>query len=104
MNDKLRAIALRREYINHLNMHNKKPLMKWERKRKEIHDRIFKEVGLKRNSKEGKEFSRKFDRSIELELKSLTEVFAKRICNAKTKEDMEHEEAQFEFIKKWSKK
>ena len=98
----LRCEKLRQEYINHLNMVNKKPIQEWENKRKEIHERIFKEIGISRNSEEGKEFSKKFDASIELELTNLNEVFAKRISNANTKEEMDLELKKLEFIKKWS--
>jgi len=98
-----RARKLRQEYINHLNMLNKKPIQEWERRRKEIHEEIFKEIGISRNSKEGKEFSKKFDKSIELELINLNEIFAKRISNSESKEEMDMEVKRLEFIKKWSK-
>lgn len=98
------CIKLRREYIDHLNMPNKQPIQEWENKRKEIHEKIFRVIGVDRKSKEGKEFSKKFDKSIELELKSLNEIFAKRISNCEIKEEMDLETRKLEFIKKWSKR
>jgi len=97
-----REIAeLRERYIYHLNHFDKKHPFEWEKKRKELHNRIFEIIGIERNSKEGKEFSKKFDKSIELELTNLNDVFAKRITNAESKDEMEAELKRAEFIKKW---
>ena len=97
-----RCKKLRQEYIDHLNMSNKQPIQEWEHKRKEIHERIFKEIVIRRDSKEGKAFSKKFDASIELELNNYSEIFAKRINRCETKEEMDKEMATLEFIKKWT--
>ena len=103
MNKKLNS-KLRQRYINHLNMPNKQPIQEWENERRTIHNLIFKDIGLDRHSEDGKKFSKEFDRSIELELKSLTEIFCKRINGCETPEEMEEQKAKLEFIKKWSNK
>ena len=92
------------EYIDHLNKENKKPIQEWENKRKELHDRILNSLKLNRISKKSREFSKIFDKYCELKIKSLTEIFAKRISNCDTKEEMEIERKKFEFIQKWNKK
>ncbi len=96
--------VLRKKYIEHLNMPNKQPIQEWENKRKDIHEEIFLLKGITRNSKKGKEFSKIFDESIELELNNYNEVFAKRINNCQTKEEMDKEIATLEFLKKWQNK
>ena len=96
--------ALVKKYVSHLNSVNKNDMQGWDEKRRELHNGIFESVKIKRNSTKGKAFDKELNRFCELKINNINEIFAKRISNCQTKEEMEHELAKLEFIKKWSRK
>jgi hypothetical protein len=97
------------EYINVLNFMGKyKTLHKdaeiWDKKRVELHKRIFDSLRLNRFSDEGKKFSDALNKSI---IDNIIDPFTKKlimISSGVSKEELELQEKKEKFIANWNKK
>lgn len=77
-----------KEYINHLDKPDKFNIQDWEIKRKEIHDKMFKDLGVERSSRMGQKISREIDKICSQKLDDGFQKDLKLISSAKTEEDL----------------